>query len=78
MSAAQPPAYAINEIKLGMAQEIEGKVVNVSLYANRADISRAYRFKVASGQNQVAISGLPNVLDSSSIRCVETACAVTM
>ncbi|TEB24527.1 hypothetical protein FA13DRAFT_1756801 [Coprinellus micaceus] len=33
-----------------------------------ADISRAYRFKVASGQNQVVIFGLPNVLDNSSIR----------
>jgi hypothetical protein len=78
MSAAQPPAYVINEVKLGTGQEVEGKIVNVSLYANRADISRAYRFKVASGQNQVVIFGLPNVLDNSSIRCVDTGYSAMM
>lgn len=71
MALTAPPIYPINEIKLGRGQEVEGKIVNVSLYANRADVSRAYRFKVASGQNQVVIFGLPNVLDQSSIRYVE-------
>lgn len=44
------------------------KITRVSLYAQRAEITRLYTFSVNAGQNQVIISGLPNALDQNSFR----------
>jgi uncharacterized protein (TIGR02231 family) len=44
------------------------KITSVSLYSNRAEITRLYQFTASTGQNQVNITGLPNVLDKESLR----------
>ncbi|KAF8073367.1 hypothetical protein FPV67DRAFT_741034 [Lyophyllum atratum] len=46
----------------------DSKIIHVSLYSGRAELTRLYKFPVKIGQNQVNIDGLPNVLDRDSIR----------
>ncbi|KAJ2922103.1 hypothetical protein H1R20_g14982, partial [Candolleomyces eurysporus] len=66
-SALGSSSSVVNEVKLDSLTQ--SKIVNVSLYSNRAEVSRAYtKFKVAPGQNQVVLSSLPNLLDRTSIR----------
>ncbi|KAJ2920688.1 hypothetical protein H1R20_g16407, partial [Candolleomyces eurysporus] len=66
-SALGSSSSVVNEVKFDSLTQ--SKIVNVSLYSNRAEVSRAYtKFKVAPGQNQVVLSSLPNLLDRTSIR----------
>lgn len=44
------------------------RITQVSLYADRAEITRLYTFNVEAGQNQVVIAGLPNALYRESLR----------
>ena len=44
------------------------KIINISLYAGRAEITRLYKLSLRTGQNQVVINGLPDVLDQQSFR----------
>ncbi|KAF8920851.1 hypothetical protein CPB85DRAFT_1372857 [Mucidula mucida] len=44
------------------------KITKVKLYTRCAEIVRVCKFKVDAGQNQVHLLGLPNVLDSESLR----------
>jgi len=46
----------------------DSKIINVSLYTGRAEITRLYKFPVRTGQNLVNINGLPNVMDKESLR----------
>ncbi|KAF7325513.1 hypothetical protein MKEN_00400300 [Mycena kentingensis (nom. inval.)] len=46
----------------------DSKILGVSLYSTRAEITRLYKFAVSTGLNQVNISGLPNVLETESLR----------
>lgn len=46
----------------------DSKIVNVSLYSARAEITRLFKFKVKMGQNQVRITGLPSEIDRESLR----------
>ncbi|KAF5374163.1 hypothetical protein D9615_008847 [Tricholomella constricta] len=57
------PALSRDGVSVG-----DSKIISVSLYSGRAEITRLYRFPVKTGQNQVNITGLPNVLDRDSIR----------
>ena len=68
--SALPPTYPVSEIKIDSATQ--GKITNVNLYSSRAEISRAYAVTLASGQNHVVVSGLPNALDKSTLRCVSS------
>ncbi|GLB45277.1 putative mucoidy inhibitor A [Lyophyllum shimeji] len=61
-----PPFEPTNTINLVSVDD--SKIVHVSLYSGRAEITRLYNFPVKTGQNQVNINGLPNVLDRDSIR----------
>ncbi|KAF9465728.1 hypothetical protein BDZ94DRAFT_1320028 [Collybia nuda] len=61
-----PPFEASHTIDLISVDD--SKIANVSLYSGRAEITRIYKFPVKTGQNQVSISGLPNVLDPESLR----------
>ncbi|KAF7360580.1 hypothetical protein MVEN_00789300 [Mycena venus] len=66
MTTADPPAFEPTSIEL---QSIaDSKIISVSLYPTRAEITRLYKFAVKHGQNQVNISGLPNVLEAESLR----------
>ncbi|KAI3614154.1 mucoidy inhibitor a [Moniliophthora roreri] len=46
----------------------DGEIQSVSVYTGRAEITRRFSFEVEEGQNQVNITGLPNVLEEESIR----------
>jgi hypothetical protein len=48
----------------------DSKIISVSVYSGRAEITRLFKFTVKSGLNQVAILGLPRVMDRDSLRCV--------
>jgi hypothetical protein len=65
---APPPFEPTNVVDLVSIKD--SKITNVSLYSGRAEITRLYKFLVKTGLNQVNISGLPNVLDHESLRCV--------
>ncbi|KAJ7659863.1 hypothetical protein B0H17DRAFT_992415 [Mycena rosella] len=67
MTTDHPPAFeATSTIEL---QSIaDSKITGVSLYPSRAEVTRLYKFAVKTGQNQVQISGLPNLLEVESLR----------
>ncbi|KAJ8519108.1 hypothetical protein ONZ45_g3933 [Pleurotus djamor] len=56
----------LNTIELVTSET--SKIEKVSLYSGRAEVTRVYQLEVKTGQNQVKISGLPNVLDNDSLR----------
>lgn len=63
----QPPTFdAVNVLELRTADA--SKILKVSVYTNLAEITRLYKFKVKTGQNQVKINGLPDAMDSDSLR----------
>ncbi|KAF7439911.1 hypothetical protein PC9H_000248 [Pleurotus ostreatus] len=63
----QPPSFdAVNVLELRTADV--SKILKVSVYTNLAEITRLYKFKVKTGQNQVKINGLPDLMDSDSLR----------
>ncbi|KAG6811234.1 hypothetical protein H0H92_008404 [Tricholoma furcatifolium] len=67
MTSDQPPAIqAINAIEL--VATVSSKITAVSVYSGRAEVTRVFTFDVKTGQNQVTITGLPNVLDHASLR----------
>ncbi|KAJ7101544.1 hypothetical protein B0H15DRAFT_414267 [Mycena belliarum] len=67
MTADHPPAFEpISAIELQSIKD--SKIVAVSLYSSRAEVTRLYKFEVKTGQNQVNIAGLPNVLETESLR----------
>ena len=63
---APPPFEPTNVVELVSADD--SKIINVSLYTGRAEITRLYKFPVRTGQNLVNINGLPNVMDQESLR----------
>jgi hypothetical protein len=64
---AQPPAFEpINNVQL--ASQKDSKILSVSVYSGRAEITRLFKFKVNTGQNLVAITELPTVMDQQSFR----------
>ncbi|KAJ7644805.1 hypothetical protein FB45DRAFT_898710 [Roridomyces roridus] len=61
-----PPAFEPSAIPLQSLSD--SKIISVNLYPTRAEVTRLFRFAVKMGQNQVNISGLPNCLESESLR----------
>ncbi|KAF9492706.1 hypothetical protein BDN71DRAFT_1473629 [Pleurotus eryngii] len=62
-----PPTFdPINVLELRTADA--SKILKVSVYTNLAEVTRFYKFKVNTGQNQVKINGLPDAMDSDSLR----------
>ncbi|KAJ3518574.1 hypothetical protein NMY22_g13607 [Coprinellus aureogranulatus] len=57
---------SVKEIQLG--GEEGGKISGVSVYSDRAEISREHRLSCRRGPEQVIILGLPYTLDESSAR----------
>ena len=63
-----PPAFEpVHTLELVSVND--SKIIGVSVYSGRAEVTRLFSFSVHTGQNQVNISGLPNVLDQASFRC---------
>lgn len=69
MATDTPPPFELTNT-VDLVSVNDSKIVSVSLYTGRAEITRLYKFTVKTGQNQVNISGLPNVLDTQSLRFV--------
>lgn len=63
-----PSVEPINTIDLLSTKD--SNISGVSVYSGRAEITRLFKFTVKTGQNQVTIKGLPNVLDEDSVRSV--------
>ncbi|KAF8999068.1 hypothetical protein BDQ17DRAFT_1427976 [Cyathus striatus] len=61
-----PPFSGSHNIELTTIQH--GTISHVNLYSRRAEVTRIFRFPVQVGLNHVMISGLPTVMDSSSLR----------
>ena len=62
-----PPPFKPSEVL--ELDSIDGsKITGVSVYPGRAEITRLFRLKVQTGQNQVNINGLPSVLDHDSLK----------
>ncbi|KAG6907487.1 hypothetical protein DXG01_008777 [Tephrocybe rancida] len=66
MSEQPPPFQAVNSVKLTAGES--SKIAAVSVYTERAEITRVFKFDVKTGQNQVTIDGLPDVFDEGSLR----------
>ncbi|KAG6819621.1 hypothetical protein H0H93_010112 [Arthromyces matolae] len=62
-----PPPFGTSNV-IDLISVDNSKIIKVSLYSGRAEITRLYKFSVKTGQNQVNIIGLPNALDNDSIR----------
>ncbi|KAG5640964.1 hypothetical protein DXG03_006525 [Asterophora parasitica] len=66
-SVDSPPSFQpINAIEL--VSKENSKITGVSVYSGRAEVTRSFKFDVKTGQNQVTVNGLPNVLDQDSLR----------
>ncbi|KAF5315032.1 hypothetical protein D9619_007476 [Psilocybe cf. subviscida] len=61
-----PPFLAVNPIELVSVDD--SKIVSVSVYAGRAEVTRLFKFNVKTGQNQLNIIGLPTALDQDSFK----------
>ncbi|KAF7367406.1 hypothetical protein MSAN_00803200 [Mycena sanguinolenta] len=66
MTTTEPPPFEPSKIELKSVAD--SKIIAVSLYSTRAEITRLFKFEVKTGQNQVHIAGLPNVLETESLR----------
>lgn len=64
----QLPDYPVNSVKLSVAND--SKITGVNLYSQHAEVSRSFQLKLASGQNNVAISDFSDCVDEDSIRSV--------
>ncbi|KAK7050548.1 hypothetical protein R3P38DRAFT_2865776 [Favolaschia claudopus] len=67
MTTDHPPAFESTG-SIELQSVADSKIISVSLYSSRAEITRLYKFPVKTGQNQVNISGLPSVLEAESLR----------
>ncbi|KAJ7660775.1 hypothetical protein DFH06DRAFT_1296860 [Mycena polygramma] len=67
MTTDHPPAFEPAS-SIELQSVADSKIINVSLYSSRAEITRLFKFSVKIGQNQVNISGLPNILEAESLR----------
>jgi hypothetical protein len=62
------PAFEHNAIQLSAQKD--SKILSVSVYAGRAELTRLFKFNVKTGLNQVTITELPLVMDRQSFRYV--------
>ena len=46
----------------------DSTITGVSVYPHKAEITRTFALNVATGQNQLNISGLPGMVDNNLIR----------
>ncbi|KAJ4482994.1 hypothetical protein C8J55DRAFT_511211 [Lentinula edodes] len=64
--ATLPPGHTTHTISLVSLKD--SKLIHVNLYTGRAEICRQFKFNVQTGQNQLYITGLPNVIEQESLR----------
>jgi hypothetical protein len=69
VNTAPPEFQLVNTTELVSVKD--SKIISVSVYSGRAEITRLFKFTAKTGQNQLNIIGLPRVMDQDSLRCVE-------
>ena len=62
------PSSFVNHVDL--VSTADSEITAVSVYSDRAEVTRVFKISVKTGQNNVNINGLPSVLDEESVRCV--------
>jgi N-terminal domain of unknown function (DUF4140) len=67
-SASLLPAFeaSVNPIQLHSVKD--GKILGVSVYSGRAEVTRSFKFAIRMGQNQVKVLNLPNAMEQASFR----------
>ncbi|KAH6911805.1 hypothetical protein BKA70DRAFT_862855 [Coprinopsis sp. MPI-PUGE-AT-0042] len=66
ISLLPPFEASVNPIQLHSVKD--GKILGVSVYSGRAEVTRSFKFEIKTGQNQVLILNLPNAMDQVSFR----------
>ncbi|KAF6759168.1 hypothetical protein DFP72DRAFT_1031955 [Ephemerocybe angulata] len=66
-SDIQPPAFETSH-SVELSAQKDSKILSVSVYAGRAEITRLFKFDVKTGQNQVVVTDLPLAIDQQSFR----------
>ncbi|PPQ75228.1 hypothetical protein CVT24_007655 [Panaeolus cyanescens] len=61
-----PPVEPPHAIELDSIKD--SKIISVSVYSARAEITRLFKFNVKTGQNQLHVRNLPQALDQDSFR----------
>jgi len=56
--------------KIDLVSVDSSKILGVSLYTGRAEITRSFDVTLKEGSTSVNILGLPNVLENESLRSV--------
>ncbi|KAF5314549.1 hypothetical protein D9611_007229 [Ephemerocybe angulata] len=68
---SQPPvndAEVLPSNSVKLSAQKDGKILSVSVYTGRAEVTRLFKFNVQAGQNQVIVSELPISIDQQSFR----------
>ncbi|CAA7263842.1 unnamed protein product [Cyclocybe aegerita] len=66
MTTDTPLLPTVNIVELN-AQE-DGRISHVSLFFNRAEVTRLFQFAASAGANNLVVSKLPDVLENDTIR----------
>ncbi|KAH6907607.1 hypothetical protein BKA70DRAFT_1189593 [Coprinopsis sp. MPI-PUGE-AT-0042] len=66
ISLLPPFEASVNPIQLHSVKD--GKILGVSVYSGRAEVTRSFKFAIKTGQNQVSVLNLPNAMDQESFR----------
>lgn len=61
-----PPTYPVNSVRLSATND--SQITSVNLYSHHAEVSRLFKLKLASGQNNVVLSDFPGSVSEDSIR----------
>lgn len=73
----QPPQFEpTNSIEVSSVEA--SKIIGVSLYSRRAEVTRLFELDLPTGQNLVKIKGLPSIIDEQSLRYVVHSCSIHM
>jgi hypothetical protein len=61
-------AFALFVLIAGTAFAVDSRIADVTVYADRAQITRTAEAALNAGENRVAITGLPDLLQDDSVR----------
>ena len=63
-----PPVLSSFVNTVDLVSTADSKITAISVYSERAEVTRVFKISVKTGQNNVNINGLPSVLDEGSVR----------
>lgn len=68
------PAQTFESHTIELSAQKDSKILSVSVYAGRAELTRLFKFDVKTGLNQVTITELPLAMDQQSFRYASRVC----